>query len=149
MGSLPAGSFFFDNADAISRRAQPDSPIAGFTDYIQTDASRSGGSVGLGCAVPSNNARRAVDDFIEHGRIVYCWLGVGIEERTGALVVNVHRGSPAARAGVRRGDLITNVEGSETEDIADLYATLNAARCTVSVRVLREGTLIGLRMEGL
>jgi S1-C subfamily serine protease len=117
---LPAGSFFFDDADAISQRAQPDSPIAGFTDYIQTDVSKSGGSVRLGCAAPSNNARRAVDDFIEHGRIVYCWLGVGIEERTGALVVNVHRGSPAARAGVRRGDLITAVEGTDTENIPGL-----------------------------
>ena len=148
---------------ALGRRPQPGSPIAGFTDYIQTDASinpgnsggaladvngnivgintwiasRSGGSVGLGFAIPINNARRAIDDFIEQGRIVYGWLGVsiqdvrpesmpglaadlGIEARDGALVINVHRDSPAARGGIRPGDFVTRIDNRPVSDSTEM-----------------------------
>jgi S1-C subfamily serine protease len=133
---------------AVGRRPQPGSPIAGFTDYIQTDASinpgnsggalvnlrgevvgintwiasRSGGSVGLGFAIPSNNARRAVD---------------------------VHRDSPAADAGVRRGDVITMVNGEDVSSVAEFYGALNREEREITIRVYREGTLVGLRMPGL
>ncbi len=148
---------------ALGRRAAPGSSIAGFTDYIQTDASvnpgnsggalvnldgevigintwiasRTGGSVGIGFAIPINNAKRAIDDFISEGRIVYGWLGVsiqdvsddvlpqlaedlGIDGTGGALVLNVHRGSPAERSGLRPGDFITRVGDTNVDDSVEL-----------------------------
>ncbi len=127
----------------------------GFTDYIQTDAainqgnsggalvnldgevvgintwiaSRSGGNVGLGFAIPIDNAKSAITDFIERGSVQYGWLGVNmgdpspmlledmnLEGRSGAFVFNVYKDSPAMDAGVRPGDLIVSVGG---RDIAD------------------------------
>jgi serine protease Do len=148
---------------AVGRRAAPGSPIAGFTDYIQTDASvnpgnsggalvnlnaeiigintwiasRTGGSVGLGFAIPINNAKRAIEDFISEGRIVYGWLGVsiqdvsedvlpqlaeelGIDGTGGALVINVHRGAPAEQSGLRPGDFITRVGETNVDDSVEL-----------------------------
>ncbi|TVR30930.1 MAG: Do family serine endopeptidase [Spirochaetaceae bacterium] len=183
---------------ALGRRPQPGSPIAGFTDYIQTDASinpgnsggaladvhgnivgintwiasRSGGSVGLGFAIPINNARRAIDDFIEQGRIVYGWLGVsiqdvrpqsmpglaadlGIEAQDGALVINVHRDSPAARGGIRPGDFVTRIDNRPVSDSTEMtrivgniapgrradFAIIRAGRQqTLSVTLDRRGT---------
>lgn len=179
---------------ALGREPQPGSPIAGFTDYIQTDASinpgnsggalvnlngevvgintwiasRGGGSVGLGFAIPANNARRAVDDFISEGRIVYGWLGVSIEDPTdarlpgvaaslgiegqdGALVLNVHRDSPAARAGVKPGDYIVSVDGRPVEDsqaLTRIVGNLPPGRRT-EFRVIRHGTeeVLSVRLE--
>lgn len=183
---------------AVGRRAAPGSSISGFTDYIQTDASinpgnsggalvnlrgeivgintwiasRTGGSVGLGFAIPVNNARRAIEDFIEEGRIVYGWLGVSIqdvnedtlpqlaqdleiEQGGGALVVNVHRDSPAAASGLRPGDYITRVDDTQIDDSVELTRVVgniepgrsvefefvrNGEERTVSVTLERRGT---------
>lgn len=169
---------------ALRREPEPGSPIAGFTDYIQTDAainpgnsggalvnldgevvgintwiaSRSGGSVGLGFAIPINNARRAITDFIERGRISYGWLGVaianlndqrfpgvaeslGIEERSGAFVTNVHLGSPAERAGILPGDLIIAAAGREVENTTELSRVIGLQRAgsRTQIRLIRDG----------
>lgn len=148
---------------AVRREASGRGAIASFTDYIQTDAainpgnsggalvnmdgeivgintwiaSRGGGSVGLGFAIPINNARRVISDFMEKGRVTYGWLGVSIRDMSddlpekfvrqlnprglpGAFVVNVHQGSPAADSGIRPGDLITHVGEREIRDSAQL-----------------------------
>ncbi len=148
---------------AVRRRPGAGSGIADFTDYIQTDAainpgnsggalvnlrgeiigintwiaSRSGGSVGLGFAVPVNTAKRVITDVLERGRVAYGWLGVsiadatprtlpgvaedlGIDGRPGALVMNVNRDSPADKAGVLPGDFITAINGSEVADANNL-----------------------------
>lgn len=183
---------------ALGRRPQPGSPIAGFTDYIQTDASinpgnsggaladihgnivgintwiasRTGGSVGLGFAIPINNAKRAIDDFIETGSIVYGWLGVsiqdvspqsmpglaedlGIEGQQGALVMNVHRDSPAAAAGIRPGDFVVQIDNTVVTDSTQMTRVVgniqpgrranfalvrDGRRLTVGVTLDRRGT---------
>jgi len=169
---------------AVGREPEPGSPIAGFTDYIQTDAainpgnsggalvnldgevvgintwiaSRSGGSVGLGFAIPMNNAKRAINDFIEKGRISYGWLGVAIADlteerfpgvaealeltdRSGAFVTNVHLDSPADRAGVLPGDFIYEVVGNAVENTASLSRAIGTQRVGSRVRLglLRNG----------
>lgn len=150
-----------------------------FTDYLQTDASinrgnsggalvnidgeviginsfiasTSGGSIGLGFAIPINNARRAIDDFIDKGSVEYAWLGVNmgdlndtiaeelnLENRTGAFIFNVYGDSPAMSAGIQPGDLITRVAGRTIEDSNGLSRTIAALEPgeTVSVSLIRD-----------
>jgi Do/DeqQ family serine protease len=140
---------------AVGRRSVPGSRIGGYTDYIQTDAainqgnsggalvnirgkvvgistwiaSPSGGNVGLGFAIPINNAKKAIDDFITKGKVEYGWLGIsvgnfppqaaedmGVGGRTGAFVMGVFKGSPADKARLLPGDFITAIEGEKIAD---------------------------------
>ncbi len=129
------------------------------TDYIQTDASinqgnsggalvnirgevigintwiaaPTGGSIGLGFAIPINNAKKAIGDFIAKGKVDYGWLGVSVQDPTeammpgvakdlkiattkGALVVNVYRGSPADKGGMQPGDYVTRANGQDIQN---------------------------------
>lgn len=91
--------------------------------------SRSGGSNGIGFAIPSNLVRLVVNSAISGRKIQRPWLGarlqtvtrdiaaaVGLQRVAGALVTKVHRGGPAARAGLRKGDVITAVDGYSVVD---------------------------------
>jgi len=144
---------------AVGRRSIPGRRNGGFTDYIQTDAainqgnsggalvnikgqvigintwiaSPSGGSVGLGFAIPINNAKKAIDDLISKGKVEYGWLGITVgnmpaevaedlkvKGKSGALVHGVFEDSPAAKAGVLPGDYITHIGGEDVRDPSHL-----------------------------
>ncbi len=91
--------------------------------------SRGGGSNGIGFAIPSEMVRRVVDAAVHGGTLVRPWIGAGGEPVTGnqvaalgldrprgVLISNVYPGSPAEKAGVRKGDVILSVDGREVYD---------------------------------
>jgi Do/DeqQ family serine protease len=93
----------------------------------------SGGNIGIGFAVPVNMARRVMDQLIVFGEVRRGRLGVVIQDLTpalaealgidlerGAIVSNVEPGSPAARAGLAQGDVITAIDGSAVDNASDL-----------------------------
>jgi serine protease Do len=95
--------------------------------------SPSGGSIGIAFDIPASTAERVVAALKEHGRVTRGWLGVhiqaltpeladslGLKSVTGALVAAPQDGSPAEKAGIRAGDLITEVNGAEVKDARDL-----------------------------
>jgi serine protease Do len=97
--------------------------------------SPSGGSVGIGFAVPSNTAEHVVAQLKEHGHVTWGWLGVAIQSitpsiakslgldpdhPTGALVSSVTPDSPAQRAGLQPGDVITEAGGRSIGTVHDL-----------------------------
>ena len=99
--------------------------------------SPSGGSVGIGFAIPSSMAEPVVAELIEDGSISRGWLGVriqpvtedlaagfGLPEAGGALVVEVTPGSPSDRAGVRQGDVILEFNGRPIETPRELSRTV-------------------------
>lgn len=154
--------------------------IVDYEDFIQTDASinpgnsggalvdalgrlvglptaivsRSGGSMGIGFAVPVDLARYVMERIITEGRVIRGYLGVfvqeltpelakafNISEGTGALVGGVVTNSPAARAGVREGDVIIEMNSRKVEDSRILRLTIAQAEpySDATLRVLREG----------
>jgi Do/DeqQ family serine protease len=144
-------------------RSSPSNTSGSNTDYIQTDASinqgnsggalvnirgevigintwiaaPTGGSIGLGFAIPINNAKKAISDFIAKGKVDYGWLGVSVQDPTddtlpgiakdlkiantkGAMIVNVYKGSPADKAGMLPGDYVTRVNGQDVQNMNKL-----------------------------
>ena len=169
---------------ALGRRG-PQGQTSSYTDYIQTDAAinqgnsggalvnidgqvvgintwiaaPSGGNVGLGFAIPINNAKTAIDDFITKGRVQYGWLGaligdiqdpstypdlakdMKVDGVKGALVLDLYKGSPADRAGLRPGDYVTAVGSTPVSDanqLTQVIGSIEAGRST-SLSVIRLG----------
>lgn len=83
---------------------------------------RSGGSMGIGLAVPADLAIRTMQDLIEHGSPQRGWLGIEVtplsSEQTGhgVLITRVQTGGPADRAGLQQGDIIVNINGAPIVD---------------------------------
>ncbi len=96
--------------------------------------SPSGGSVGIGFAIPINRARRVIDDLLAHGVVRRPWIGVQPQlartpggagaATTGVVVASVMPGSPAARAGIRPGDVIVRSRNRVLHNPYDWYAEL-------------------------
>ena len=95
--------------------------------------SPSGGNVGIGFAIPANLVKDVVADLEDDGVVERGWLGVhiqgidddlaqglGLDSSEGALVTTVTEGSPAAKAGFKRGDVVLSFDGEPIEDLRDL-----------------------------
>ena len=121
--------------------------------------SQSGGSHGIGFAVPIQLAREVMTQIIEHGRVIRGWLGItgqnltsalaeslGIEMRAGILVSGVLEGGPADEAGIKPGDLIVKLDRrpvSGSQDMLKMVAA-KAPGSPLSVTVIRDGKALDL-----
>jgi serine protease Do len=117
--------------------------------------SQSGGSVGIGFAIPMTLAKNVVTQLADSGKVTRGWLGVGIQpvtpdiakslgraETTGVLVASVSEGSPAEKAGLKAGDIITEYDGRKVERASDLPRAVAGTPVGRDVRlgVVRDGT---------
>ncbi|WP_415809829.1 Do family serine endopeptidase [Litorimonas haliclonae] len=117
--------------------------------------SRSGGSNGIGFAIPSELVSRAVDSALSEGRIVRPWIGartnavdatmasaLGLDRSKGAVINEILPQGPADRAGLEKGDVILSVDGTPINDDSGLrfkLATLRKGE-EVAIRYFREGS---------
>ena len=116
--------------------------------------SRSGGFQGVGLAVPANLVTQVAEGLVKNGKVVRGFLGVnvqdvtpaladsfGLKNRAGALVAEVTPDSPAAKAGLKEGDVITEFNGAKVADAngLTLQVTSIAPDTKVSLDVLRDG----------
>ncbi len=124
--------------------------------------SPSGRSVGIGFAIPSNVVARVVDQLRNYGEVRRGWIGVqiqsvseviakslGLARAKGALVSRVSPNGPAARAGLKVGDVILKFDGqviARMRDLARIVAWTKIGR-RVAVEVLREGKRLTLALE--
>ena len=90
--------------------------------------SESGGSDGVGYAVPGDTAKRVADELIADGKVEHAYLGVSLEDDGVARLVNVVAGSPAAQAGLRTGDVVTEVDGEAIETGDQLREAIDAKK---------------------
>jgi len=116
--------------------------------------SPSGGSVGIGFDIPADTAKMVVAQLEKSGRVTRGWLGVqiqpvtagiadglGMKKAEGALVDQPQSGSPAAKAGIESGDVITAVNGTPVKDARQLARTVGmmAPDSSVKLDILRNG----------
>jgi serine protease Do len=124
--------------------------------------SPNGGNVGIGFAIPANQAKDIIADLRENGTVERGWLGVqiqnldedlaqslGLENARGALVAEVVEDSPAADGGIQAGDVITRFDGEEIADPRELSRLVAAAtpNAGAKVTVWREGRSRELTVE--
>ena len=118
--------------------------------------SPSDGNIGLGFAIPSNMAKNVMDQLVKNGVVHRAMLGVHIQPISqdmatsmnlpsthGALVATVDEGSPAARAGFKQGDVITQFNGKPVVDYNQLRNEVAASNpgSAVTMEVLRDGKI--------
>jgi Do/DeqQ family serine protease len=137
--------------------------VIGINTWIASNTS-GGGSVGLGFAIPINNVKRSIDEFISSGAISYGWLGVSLTEpgretidslrldgKRGALASQVFLGSPADKGGIKPGDYITHVDGREARGVNQLTMMVGSLKPgdRATFTIIRDGATqdIQVRIE--
>jgi len=158
----------------ISSKGRPNR-VDGFGDYLQTNAainpgnsggplvnlrgeiigintaiiSRSGGSQGIGFAIPSNSVKVALESLLKNGRIIRGYLGIqarpitqGVSETDGVIVDDVVPNSPAAEAKLKRDDVIKKFNGHTVRNITELRSLVSQVELNkkVELEVVRNGT---------
>jgi serine protease Do/serine protease DegQ len=165
----------------VSALARSGLGIGEYEDYIQTDASinpgnsggalvnlrgelvgintaifsQSGGNIGIGFAIPTNNVRQVVDQLVQYGEVKRGFLGVelqdlnpelaqafGITETEGAVIASVAQDSPAEKSGLRQGDVVVAVNGRAVRNAFDVRNQIGLTRAGEKVKmdVVREGS---------
>ncbi len=167
----------------ISATGRSESHMSSISDYIQTDAainqgnsggplvniygevigintwiaSSSGGSVGLGFAIPINNIKSSIDSFIKNGKVIYGWVGVSLVEIPkeykedlkvnnidGAFAAEVFTNSPAFKGGVKPGDYIVELNGRKVKTVNQLVRDVGSLEAgkTATFGIIRGGKRI-------
>jgi len=162
----------------VSAKGRSHLGISTFENFIQTDAainpgnsggalvdatgnlvginsaiySRTGGSLGIGFAIPSDLARQVMEQIVQTGSVTRGWIGVEVQDispelaesfnlptTNGTLIAGVQPGGPAERAGIRRGDILMAVESQEVTDstrMLNLIAALTPGE-QATLKILR------------
>jgi serine protease Do len=172
----------------VSATGRSDMGIVDYENFIQTDAainpgnsggalinmrgelvgintailSRSGGSVGIGFAIPTNMAEPIVEALRTHGKVTRGWLGVSIQdldadlkkalslhEADGALIADVKQGGPADKSGLQSGDVVTQVDGKPVATAGQFRNLIAAAGgdSKVVLTVVRGGQRLDLTVN--
>ena len=121
--------------------------------------SQSGGSMGIGFAIPVSLAKNVMEQIVKTGGVTRGWVGVEVQEITpelaesfklagthGALIAGVMRGSPADKAGIKPGDVLTQVAGKPVKDaqvMLDLIAAMEPGK-TARFDLTRDGRVVGV-----
>ncbi|MEY2584075.1 MAG: serine protease Do [Verrucomicrobiota bacterium] len=157
----------------ISSKGRPNR-VDGFGDYLQTNAainpgnsggplvnlrgeiigintaiiSRSGGSQGIGFAIPSNSVKTALESLLKNGRIIRGYLGIqarpardGVVENDGVIIDDVIPNSPASEAKLKRDDVIKKFNGHTVRNIAELRSLVSQVELNkkVDLEIARNG----------
>lgn len=121
--------------------------------------SQSGGSHGIGFAIPASVARQVMQDLIEHGRVIRGWLGIetqdltprlaesfGLDSRQGVIIAGIFRNGPAHQAGIQPGDILIAINGEEVNSARVLMNRIARLRPndTVRLQLVRNGRALSV-----
>jgi serine protease Do len=165
----------------ISSKGRPNR-VDGFGDYLQTNAainpgnsggplvnlrgeiigintaiiSRSGGSQGIGFAIPSNSVKTALESLLKNGRIIRGYLGIqarptqqGVTETDGVIIDDVYPNTPASDAKLQRDDVIKKFNGHTVRNITELRSLVSQVELNkkVEMEVVRGGNTMKITAE--
>jgi serine protease Do len=165
LGLSDAGQSFenFIQTDAAINLGNSGGPLVNTrSEVIGINTAINAAGQNLGFAVPVNIAKRIVPQLRERGRVVRGFLGItvqnvdqetaeafGLDDRDGALVVQVSKGHAADKGGVRHGDVIVTIDGEPVSDTRHLIDTVSAMApgTEVELGVIRNGREITLEVE--
>ncbi len=159
-----------------------------YQDYIQTDAainpgnsggpllnlkgevigvnaaitSTSGGSNGIGFAIPANIAKKVANDLLDGGKVVRAYLGIlpqeitsdlrkslDLKETSGVLIAKVEANTPAEKAGLKNGDVITEIEGQKVPNVSKFRLTIanyNVGQ-DINIKVMRDSKEVTIKAK--
>ncbi|MGL4985631.1 MAG: Do family serine endopeptidase [Treponemataceae bacterium] len=184
----PLGYFSSVTQGIVSATGRAGSGIGNISDFIQTDAainqgnsggpllniygevigintwiaSSSGGSQGLGFAIPINNVKKSIEAFIKDGKVTYGWIGVslietkkeyqenlGVGDKTGALASQIFTGSPAQKGGLQAGDYVIALDGKPVRSVDQLVRSVGELTVgeTSTFKVIRNGKEIDVKIK--
>ena len=121
--------------------------------------SRSGGSMGIGFAIPVNTARQVLEGIVKQGQVVRGWIGVepteitpdlaktfNVQRSSGVIITGVLQTGPAFKAGIKPGDVLLSVEGEAVRNVAELLTRVSALKPgqPARMKVLRQNDEIEL-----
>jgi putative serine protease PepD len=110
--------------------------VVGVNSQIRSD---SGGNEGVGFAIPSNTVRVVVSQLISTGKAEHAFLGVTIDSTANdALIAGVREGTPAAKAGLKKGDVVTSLGGHQIASPDELASVINSFKPGDSVKITYE-----------
>lgn len=113
--------------------------------------SRSGGSMGIGFAIPAKLAQQVMMEIIQHGQVIRGWMGVEVRPtsgdfnadgslnnkvREGAFIAGVVRGGPASEGGIEPGDIVTSIEGQKITDSGQFITRVGAIKPGTKVKLV-------------
>ena len=119
--------------------------------------SRSGGSMGIGFAIPMSTAKQVLESILKDGQVKRGWVGIepnelspelaqtfGLKSDHGVIVTGVLQGGPAFNAGIRPGDQIVDIAGQKVNNLSELLALVAALKpgTPVAFKIQRKDTLI-------
>ncbi|RZL43094.1 MAG: Do family serine endopeptidase [Variovorax sp.] len=109
--------------------------------------SRSGGSMGIGFAIPVSMAKQVLSDIVTEGKVTRGWIGVepndlspelaetfGVKANAGVIITGVLQNGPAARAGIRPGDVITSVGDKKVDNVQELLTAVAGLKPGIDAR---------------
>jgi len=121
--------------------------------------SRSGGNMGIGFAIPVSTARQVLEGIVKDGQVTRGWLGVepteitpemaetfGLKQSEGVIITGVLQGGPAAKAGIKPGDVLLKVAGKDIRSVGELLthiASLPPGK-SVNIELVRRNTAMSL-----
>ncbi|MFI7041109.1 S1C family serine protease [Microbispora rosea] len=118
--------------------------VVGINTAIATSGSSSG-NIGVGFAIPINTAKLVSDQLIKTGKATHAFLGVSVADAvggaSGAVVSSITAGSPAEKAGLKEGDLITKINDKVVDSAEALVGTIRSSRAgdKVTITFTRDG----------
>jgi serine protease Do len=158
LGLYEDGYADFLQTDAAINPGNSGGPLFNLDGEVVGINTANGGHDGLGFAIPADQAKIVVPKLIQHGKVTRGWLGIsgrdepppfGVMPEKGAIIGEIHAGTPAATAGLRAGDRVVKLDGRDIASFEQLRTRIaeQEPKQKVALELIRDGKRMSLDVE--